>query len=219
MSQDKMKKAVALEAIKYIEDGMVLGIGTGSTVNFLIDALPSLNKSIKQIVSSSESSSTRLKNLGFEISELNNLDGIDIYIDGADETNPHLQLIKGGGGALTREKIIAEAAKKFVCIVDQSKMVKRLGKFPLPIEVIPMARSAIARKLVILGGKPIWRENFITDNGNEILDVHNLKIDEPKELESKINQIPGVITVGLFAHRRADILIIADKNNIETIKK
>lgn len=214
-----MKKAVALEAIKYIEDGMVLGIGTGSTVNFLIDALPSLNKNIKQIVSSSESSSTRLKNLGFEISELNNLDGVDIYIDGADETNPHLQLIKGGGGALTREKIIAEAAKKFVCIVDQSKMVKMLGKFPLPIEVIPMARSAIARKLVILGGQPIWRENFITDNGNEILDVHNLKIDKPKELESKINQIPGVITVGLFAHRRADILIIADKNNIETIKK
>ncbi|MBI79224.1 MAG: ribose 5-phosphate isomerase A [Gammaproteobacteria bacterium] len=219
MNQDKMKKAVALEAIKYIEDGMVLGIGTGSTVNFLIDALPSLNKNIKQIVSSSESSSTRLKNLGFEISELNNLDGVDIYIDGADETNPHLQLIKGGGGALTREKIIAEAAKKFVCIVDQSKMVKMLGKFPLPIEVIPMARSAIARKLVILGGQPIWRENFITDNGNEILDVHNLKIDKPKELESKINQIPGVITVGLFAHRRADILIIADKNNIETIKK
>ncbi|MEE2684097.1 MAG: ribose-5-phosphate isomerase RpiA [Pseudomonadota bacterium] len=219
MNQDKMKKAVALEAIKYIEDGMVLGIGTGSTVNFLIDALPSLNKNIKQIVSSSESSSTRLKNLGFKISELNNLDGVDIYIDGADETNPHLQLIKGGGGALTREKIIAEAAKKFVCIVDQSKMVKMLGKFPLPIEVIPMARSAIARKLVILGGQPIWRENFITDNGNEILDVHNLKIDKPKELESKINQIPGVITVGLFAHRRADILIIADKNNIETIKK
>ncbi len=214
-----MKKAVALEAIKYIEDGMVLGIGTGSTVNFLIDALPSLNKNIKQIVSSSESSSTRLKNLGFEISELNNLDGVDIYIDGADETNPHLQLIKGGGGALTREKIIAEAAKKFVCIVDQSKMVKMLGKFPLPIEVIPMARSAIARKLVILGGQPIWRENFITDNGNEILDVHNLKIDKPKELESKINQIPGVVTIGLFAHRRADILIIADKNNIETIKK
>ncbi len=214
-----MKKVVALEAIKYIEDDMVLGIGTGSTVNFLIDALPSLNKNIKQIVSSSESSSTRLKNLGFEISDLNNLDGIDLYIDGADETNPHLQLIKGGGGALTREKIIAEAAKKFVCIADQSKMVKRLGKFPLPIEVIPMARSAIARKLVILGGQPIWRENFITDNGNEILDVHNLKIDEPKELESKINQIPGVITVGLFAHRSADILIIADKNNIETIKK
>ena len=147
------------------------------------------------------------------------MDGIDLYIDGADETNPHLQLIKGGGGALTREKIIAEAAKKFVCIADQSKMVKRLGKFPLPIEVIPMARSAIARKLVILGGQPIWRENFITDNGNEILDIHNLKIDEPKELESKINQIPGVITVGLFAHRSADILIIADKNNIETIKK
>jgi|TARA_B100001250_G_scaffold81449_2_gene67184 ribose 5-phosphate isomerase A len=219
MNQDKMKKVVALEAIKYIEDDMVLGIGTGSTVNFLIDALPSLNKNIKQIVSSSESSSTRLKNLGFEISDLNNLDGIDLYIDGADETNPHLQLIKGGGGALTREKIIAEAAKKFVCIADQSKMVKRLGKFPLPIEVIPMARSAIARKLVILGGQPIWRENFITDNGNEILDVHNLKIDEPKELESKINQIPGVITVGLFAHRSADILIIADKNNIETIKK
>lgn len=214
-----MKKRAALEAINYIQDGSSLGIGTGSTVDFLIEALPSSNKRFTKIVSSSTSSSKKLERVGLEVCDLNFAGDIDLYIDGADEANNYLELIKGGGGALTREKIIAQASKKFICIIDKSKIVTKLGKFPLPIEVIPMARSFIARKIVILGGQPIWRENFVTDNGNEILDIYNLEINSPKELENKINQIPGVVTVGLFANRTADMLIIADEEKVKILNK
>ena len=214
-----MKKRAALEAINYIQDGSSLGIGTGSTVDFLIEALPSSNKRFTKIVSSSISSSKKLERVGLEVCDLNFAGDIDLYIDGADEANNYLELIKGGGGALTREKIIAQASKKFICIIDKSKIVTKLGKFPLPIEVIPMARSFIARKIVILGGQPIWRENFVTDNGNEILDIYNLEINSPKELENKINQIPGVVTVGLFANRTADMLIIADEEKVKILNK
>ncbi|OUU79633.1 MAG: ribose 5-phosphate isomerase A [Gammaproteobacteria bacterium TMED78] len=219
MNKDKMKKRAALEAINYIQDGSSLGIGTGSTVDFLIEALPSSNKRFTKIVSSSTSSSKKLERVGLEVCDLNFAGDIDLYIDGADEANNYLELIKGGGGALTREKIIAQASKKFICIIDKSKIVTKLGKFPLPIEVIPMARSFIARKIVILGGQPIWRENFVTDNGNEILDIYNLEINSPKELENKINQIPGVVTVGLFANRTADMLIIADEEKVKILNK
>ena len=212
-----MKRAAAKASLEYIQDGFNLGVGTGSTVNQLIELLPGVRQKVDSIVSSSSESTRRLEALGFTVSTLNSVGDIDLYIDGADESTKHRQLIKGGGGALTREKILAGAARKFVCIIDDSKLVGMLGKFPLPIEVLPMAQGFVARQLVKMRGQPIWRENFVTDNGNHILDVHNLSITNPPELESRINQIPGVITVGIFANRPADVLLIADQSGVRTM--
>lgn len=217
MNPDSKKLKVAKSSLDYIEHDCVLGVGTGSTVNFLIDLLPDLINKIQAVVSSSDESTKRLEAHGFEVSNLNNIGNIDLYIDGADEATKNLHLIKGGGGALTREKILAASAKKFVCIVDDSKIVDRLGNFPLPIEVLPMAQSYIAREIVKMKGQPILRENFITDNGNHILDIHNLDITNPIETETVINQIPGVMTVGIFARRPANILLIAEENTIKII--
>ena len=217
MNLDSKKLKVAKSSLDYIEHDCVLGVGTGSTVNFLIDLLPDLINKIQAVVSSSDESTKRLEAHGFEVSNLNNIGNIDLYIDGADEATKNLHLIKGGGGALTREKILAANAKKFVCIVDDSKIVGILGKFPLPIEVLPMAQSYIAREIIKMKGQPILRENFITDNGNHILDIHNLDITNPIETETEINQIPGVMTVGIFARRPADILLIAEENTIKII--
>jgi ribose 5-phosphate isomerase A len=208
MDQSEKKLLAAKASLDYIQDGMVVGVGTGSTVNHLIDLLPSVRGKIEAVVSSSVATTERLEALDFEVSTLNSVGEIDLYIDGADEATKHLQLIKGGGGALTREKVLAAAARKFVCIIDDSKQVGLLGGFPLPIEVIPMSRSFVARKMVKMRGQPIWRENFVSDNGNHILDIHNLSITNPLEMETRINQIPGVVTVGLFAHRPADVLIV-----------
>lgn len=217
MNLDSKKLKVAKSSLDYIEHDCVLGVGTGSTVNFLIDLLPDLINKIQAVVSSSDESTKRLEAHGIEVSNLNNIGNIDLYIDGADEATKNLHLIKGGGGALTREKILAANAKEFICIVDDSKIVDRLGKFPLPIEVLPMAQSYIAREIVKMKGQPILRENFITDNGNHILDIHNLDITNPIETETIINQIPGVMTVGIFARRPADILLIAEENTIKII--
>jgi len=217
MDQKSKKLLAAQASLDYIPHGAILGVGTGSTVNELIDLLPSINDRIQAVVSSSRATSDRLEKLGFEVSTLNSLGDVDVYIDGADEATKHLQLIKGGGGALTREKIVAGASRKFVCIIDDSKQVGMLGKFPLPIEVIPMAQAFVARKMVKMRGQPIWRENFITDNGNHILDVHNLQIPNPVEMETRINQIPGVVTVGLFAHRPADVLIVASDTGVRVM--
>ncbi len=218
MNQEDKKRAVAKAALRYVEDGTVVGVGTGSTVNHFIDALGTVRGRIDGAVSSSQASSERLTKLGIRLVDLNTAGTLDLYVDGADEANRHLQLIKGGGGALTREKIVAGASRRFVCIVDDSKLVDLLGKFPLPVEVIPMARAFVARELVKAGGQPQWRENFTTDNGNQILDVHNLKIDDPAALERRLNQIPGVVTVGLFAVRPADVLLVANDGGVETIK-
>jgi ribose 5-phosphate isomerase A len=217
MDQKDKKLIAAKASLEYIREGAALGIGTGSTVNELIDLLPSIRERIGAIVSSSAATTSRLEKLGFEVSMLNSVGDVDVYIDGADEANKHLQLIKGGGGALTREKILAGASRKFVCIIDDSKQVGLLGAFPLPIEVVPMAQSFVARKMVKMRGQPIWRENFVTDNGNHILDIHNLQITNPLEMETRINQIPGVVTVGLFAHRPADVLIVASDTGIRKI--
>lgn len=218
MSADRRKQIAAEAALEYIHDGMTIGVGTGSTVNFFIDGLAARKLRIKA-VSSSEASTSRLKKHGFDVLDLNSTGNLDIYVDGADETDDHLRLIKGGGGALTREKIVAAASLRFVCIVDETKLVKVLGKFPLPVEVIPMARSYVARQLVKLGGQPILRVGFTTDNGNPILDVHNLNITDPVALETEINQIVGVVSVGLFARRPADILIIGGDSAARTVKK
>ncbi len=218
MDQNQAKKAAAEAALKYLVPGEVLGVGTGSTVNFFIDALAAHRDDIPGAVSSSEASSARLKALGIPVLDANSAGPLSIYVDGADEADPHLRLIKGGGAAHTREKIVAEAARIFVCIVDESKLVPVLGRFPLPIEVIPMARSLVARKLVALGGQPVWREGVTTDNGNVILDVHGLQITDPVALERELNQLPGVVTVGLFARRKADILIVGGANGIRTLK-
>lgn len=217
MSQDAQKKAVATASIDFIGEGIALGVGTGSTVNYLIDLLPEVRDRIERVVSSSAESTRRLEDHGFEVSTLNSLGDLDLYIDGADEATKHRQLIKGGGGALTREKVLAAASRKFVCIIDESKLVGMLGKFPLPIEVLPMAQGFVARKLVKMRGQPIWREDFVTDNGNHVLDVHNLQITNPLDLESRLNQIPGVVTVGLFAQRPADVLLIADDSGVRQI--
>ena len=217
MDQDNRKKAAAKASLEFIQDGTVLGVGTGSTVNELIDLLPDVRQKLDAVVSSSTASTRRLEELGFEVSTLNSVGDLDLYIDGADEATKHRQLIKGGGGALTREKILAAAARKFVCIIDDSKLVGMLGKFPLPIEVLPMAQSFVARKLVKLRGQPVWRENFVTDNGNHILDVRNLQIANPPDLETRLNQIPGVLTVGIFAQRPADVLLIADDSGVRQI--
>ncbi|KAF7788969.1 ribose 5-phosphate isomerase A [Pseudoalteromonas rubra] len=207
MTQDEMKKAAAWAALQYVEAGTVVGVGTGSTVNHFIDALGSVKDTIKGAVSSSEASTEKLKALGIDVFELNDVSELDIYVDGADEINAHNQMIKGGGAALTREKIVAAVARKFICIVDNTKHVDVLGQFPLPVEVIPMARSYVARELLKLGGDPVYRQGVVTDNGNVILDVHGLSITQAAELEEKINQIVGVVTNGLFAQRGADIVI------------
>ena len=214
MTQDELKQQVARAALKYVENTPVIGIGTGSTVNFLIEMLADYKSNIEGAVSSSIGTTERLQKVGIPVVELGSVGDIEVYIDGADEINPQKKLIKGGGGALTREKIIAGASKKFVCIADDSKRVDVLGAFPLPIEVIPMARSYVARETVKLGGQPEWRENFITDNGNEIIDIHNLDITDPIALEKTINNIPGVVTVGLFALRDADVILIGKGDEV-----
>lgn len=216
MNQDEMKKLAAKAALEYVEGGIV-GVGTGSTVNHFIDFLATIKDEIEGAVSSSEVSTQRMKDQGIPVLELNHVGELDLYVDGADESNHRLQLIKGGGGALTREKIVAAASRKFVCIADGSKLVDVLGAFPLPVEVIPMARSYVARELVKLGGTPVWREGFVTDNGNLILDVRNLEIMEPSKLEQDINNIAGVVTVGIFALRPADVLILGTKDGAKTV--
>ncbi len=203
------KRLAAEQAIDYVEDGMIVGVGTGSTVAYFIDALAAWKDRIAGAVSSSEQSTQRLKSHGIEVIELNNAGPLSLYVDGADECDPHKRLIKGGGAALTREKIIAEASKRFVCIIDPSKRVDVLGRFPLPIEVIPMARSLVAREILRqTGGQPVWREGVITDNGNVVLDIHGLSIVDPVGMERELNQIPGVVSVGLFARRPADVVIV-----------
>ncbi|MES9944836.1 MAG: ribose-5-phosphate isomerase RpiA [Candidatus Thiodiazotropha sp.] len=216
MNADDLKKQAAEAAIEYVKGG-IIGVGTGSTVNHFIDFLAGIKGKIEGTVSSSEASTERLKAHGIPVLDLNAAGELDIYIDGADESDHYLNLIKGGGGALTREKIIAGASRKFVCIADASKLVDVLGTFPLPVEVIPMARSHVARQLVKLGGTPIWREDFITDNGNLILDVHNLEIMKPREMENAINAIAGVVTTGIFAMRGADVLILGTEQGAKTV--
>ena len=220
MNQDELKNQVALAALEHIrpqlDSDSIVGVGTGSTANFFIDHLASVKHLFDGAVASSEATAQRLKAHGIKVYDLNSIDRMEFYIDGADECNAHLELIKGGGGALTREKIVAAVAKKFICIVDQSKQVDLLGRFPLPVEVIPMARSLVGRELVKLGGDPVWREGFVTDNGNLILDVHNLHILSAKQLESAINNITGVVTNGLFALRPADVLLVGTASGVKT---
>lgn len=215
MDQNEKKLNVAKAAVKHIHNDCLLGMGTGSTVNFLIDLLPEIKNKISAVASSSVQTENLLKMNGFEVQTLNQLGMLDLYIDGADEATKNLHLIKGGGGALTREKILAENSKKFICIADETKLVKRLGVFPLPIEVIPMARSFVSREIIKYHGKPVYRENFVTDNGNEIIDIHNLDIVDPIQLENELNQIPGVVTVGIFARRKADVLLIAGEHGVD----
>jgi ribose 5-phosphate isomerase A len=217
LSAQEKKQQVAIAALSMLRDGMVLGVGTGSTVNALIDQLAPWKTRLRGAVSSSSVSTARLQTLGIPVLDLNEVSDLGIYIDGADEANPRRELIKGGGGALTREKIIAAAARTFVCIVDDSKLVEVLGQFPLPVEVIPMARALVAQQLAALGGKPVWRAGVVTDNGNQILDVHGLRISEPRALEASINQLAGVVTVGLFAARPADVLIIGTDTGTRSI--
>jgi len=217
MTQDEKKKKVAEAALAYVENDTIVGVGTGSTVNFFIECLASIKHRIDGAVPSSDATETLLKQHNIPVLSLNSANDIPVYIDGADEATKHLHLIKGGGGALTREKIIAAVSKKFVCIIDETKMVDVLGTFPLPVEVIPMAQSYIAREITKLGGQPILREGFTTDNGNIILDVHNLSILKPVELEQKLNSFAGVITNGLFAQRPADILLIANDNGVKVL--
>jgi len=217
LNQDALKKQVAKAAIDYVVDDAIIGIGTGSTANFFIDELAKIKHRIEGTVASSEASAQRLKDHGIPVYDLNAVNDIAVYVDGADETNKHLHLIKGGGGALTREKIVAAVSGKFICIADGSKLVDVLGQFPLPIEVIPMARSYVARQIVTLGGDPIWRENFTTDNGNQILDVHNLKITDATKLESQLNNITGVVTNGLFAIRPANVLLLGTPEGVKTL--
>lgn len=215
MTQNTKKQHAATEALKYVQSGSIIGVGTGSTVNFFIDSLEAMKDNIKGAVSSSVASTERLKKIGIPVFDLNDVESFDIYVDGADEINPTMDMIKGGGAALTREKIVAAVAKKFVCIVDDSKVVPVLGKFPLPVEVIPMARAHVARELTKLGGRPVYREGCVTDNGNHILDVHDMQITDPKALEKAINAIPGVVTVGLFAARGADLLIVGTEDGVK----
>lgn len=217
MTQDEMKQAVARAALEYVVPDTIIGIGTGSTANFFIDYLAGMKGRIEGTVASSEASAERLKSHGIPVYDLNSVDEISVYVDGADETNRYAHLVKGGGGALTREKIVAAVAKKFVCIVDSTKVVDVLGAFPLPVEVIPMARSYVARELVKLGGEPVYREGFVTDNSNVILDVHNLQIMNPVELEQKLNNITGVVTNGLFAMRPADVVLVGSESGVSTL--
>ena len=218
MTQDELKQAVAREALKYVVDDAWIGVGSGSTANYFIDALATIKGRIKGAVASSVKTAERLKSHGIVVEELNNVDELPVYIDGADEVTEHDAMIKGGGGALTREKIVAAVARKFVCIVDASKRVPVLGRFPLPVEVIPMARSYVARELVKLGGQPAWRMGFTTDNGNVILDVSGLSIVNPVELETAINQLSGVVTVGLFARRGANVILLGEEQGVRTLR-
>ena len=218
MTQDEMKNAAAIKALEFIENDTIVGVGTGSTVNFFIDGLATMKDKIAGAVSSSQESTKRLEAHGIEVFDLNSVDVLDVYVDGADEITRHMAMIKGGGAALTREKIVAAVAKKFICIADDSKQVKVLGNFPLPVEVIPMARSYVAREMVKLGGDPVYRQGVVTDNGNVIIDVHNLEILDPKALESQINAIVGVVTNGLFALRGADILVLGSSDGIKVIQ-
>lgn len=217
MTQDEMKLAVAKAAIQYIPDDSIVGVGTGSTANFFIDELAKIKGRIEGTVASSEASAARLKAHGIRVFDLNSIDNMPVYVDGADEVNHYLQMVKGGGGALTREKIVAAVAEKFICIADKSKLVTVLGHFPLPIEVIPMARSHVAREILKIGGQPMLREDFTTDNGNIILDVFGMQIAQAAELEKQLNQITGVVTNGLFAVRRADVLLLGTPNGVETM--
>jgi ribose 5-phosphate isomerase A len=219
MNQDALKKAVAEAALAHVERGEILGVGTGSTANFFIDALAGIRDDIPGAVASSQATADRLKRIGIEVVELNSVGSISVYVDGADEINSALEMIKGGGAALTREKIVAAVARKFVCICDASKQVQQLGRFPLPVEVIPMARSYVARELVRLGGSPVYREGVVTDNGNVILDVWNLNIAVPRQMEERINNIVGVVTNGLFALRPADVLLVGTADGVKTIKR
>ncbi|MFO7602823.1 MAG: ribose-5-phosphate isomerase RpiA [Gammaproteobacteria bacterium] len=218
LTQDEMKQQVAEAAIEYVEAGTIIGVGTGSTANCFIDALARIKGKIEGTVASSVASAERLKGHGIPVFELNDVNGLSLYVDGADETTRHLHLVKGGGGALTREKIVAAASKKFVCIADESKLVDRLGKFPLPVEVIPMARSLVAREIIKqIGGQPVLREGFTTDNGNIILDIHELDILDPVDIETKLNMITGVVTNGLFARRPADVLLLGTQSGVRTM--
>lgn len=217
MTQDEMKQAVARAALEHVVPNTIIGIGTGSTANFFIDALAEMKDQISGTVASSEASADRLRGHGIEVLDLNSVDEMSVYIDGADETNDQAHLVKGGGGALTREKIVAAVAKKFVCIVDSTKVVDVLGAFPLPVEVIPMARSYVARELVKLGGEPVYREGFVTDNGNVILDVHGMQIADPVALEQQLNNITGVVTNGLFALRPADVVLVGSESGVTTL--
>ena len=218
MDATEKKRRAAKAAMEFIEPGTVLGVGTGSTVNLLIEMLPEIRDRIDSVVSSSKATTVLLETQGFEVKTLNETGEIDVYIDGADECNKRLQLVKGGGGALTREKVLAAAARRFICIVDDSKLVGRLGSFPLPIEVLPMANDLVSRQLLKMRVRPIWREGFVTDNGNQILDVHDLEIVNPVEMEARINKIPGVVTVGIFADRAADILLIASDDGVREMR-
>ena len=217
MTQDEMKRKAAEAALEYVIVDEIVGVGTGSTVNHFIDVLAEIKHKINGAVSSSEASTERLQAHGIKVYDLNDVGDLAVYIDGADESDHYLNLIKGGGGALTREKIIAGASKKFVCIADESKLVDVMGEFPLPVEVIPMARSFIARELVKIGGRPVWREGFVTDNGCDILDVHDLKIMQPMKLENELNKLPGIVTVGIFANRPADVLILGTPEGARTV--
>ena len=217
MSELEKKQRAAAAALDYLLEGTVLGVGTGTTVNCFIDLLASRTRLLKGAVSSSETTSARLKSIGIEVLDLNRIEEIPLYVDGADQANRRRHLIKGGGGALTREKIVAEVSREYLCILDDSKVVDTLGSFGLPVEVIPMARELVARCLVGLGGRPVWRQGVITDNGNVILDIHGLSIEDPPALECEINQIPGVVAVGLFARRPADLLIVGTDRGVERI--
>lgn len=219
MTQDELKQAVAKAAIAHVPEDCVVGVGTGSTANFFIAELGKIRQRLQGAVASSEATAKRLKDLGIRVLDLNGVDELPVYVDGADEVTRHLAMVKGGGGALTREKIVAAVAKKFVCIADQSKRVDVLGKFPLPVEVIPLARSYVARELTKLGGRPEWRQNFVTDNGNVILDVRGLSILNPVELEGTLNQIVGVVANGLFARRGADVLLLGSERGVEIVKR
>jgi ribose 5-phosphate isomerase A len=219
MNQDQKKRIAAEAALDHVREGAVIGVGTGSTVNFFIDGLAALHKRIAGAVSSSDASTRRLQAHGIPVLDLNSTGDLELYVDGADEATRALHLIKGGGAALTREKIVAAASRRFICIVDDLKLVERLGHFPLPVEVIPMARAYVARQIVRLGGRPAWREGVVTDNGNHILDVHGLAISDPVALESELNQVAGVVTVGLFARRPADLLLVGTPAGVVTLAR
>lgn len=212
------KRNAAKAALDFIEPGVNLGVGTGSTVNQLIELLPEVRHRIESVISSSKATTELLEEQGFEVSTLNQVGDPDLYIDGADEATKHGYLVKGGGGALTREKVIAAASRRFVCIVDDSKLVGMLGRFPLPLEVVPMAQAFVARRMVKLRAQPVWREGFVTDNGNHVLDVHNLQISNPLEMENRLNQIPGIVTVGIFAQRPADVLLIGSDEGARELR-
>jgi len=217
MTQDEMKKAVAAAAIEYVPAGTIVGVGTGSTANFFIDELAKIKDQIKATVASSVASADRLRSHGIEVMDLNDVSEISVYVDGADEANKSLHLMKGGGGALTREKIVAAVADTFVCIADESKLVDVMGEFPLPVEVIPMARNYVAREIEKMEGKPVYRDGFVTDNGNDILDVHHMIIENPVELEQMLNDLVGVVTNGLFAQRGADVLLLGTPDGVKKL--